>query len=210
MAIIKNIILDLGGVIINLDQSATIRAFNGLIQELHFEKIYSQAQQTDLFDRLDKGWISNDDFFDQLAQLIGFVGDRKLMEDAWNAMLLKVPEHRLNLLIELKPRYRTFLLSNTCEPHITYFEKELYGDHGVRNFEDYFEKVYYSCRMGVRKPDPAIFLKVMSENGLKPDETVFIDDSLQHVEGARSCGIQAHLLQKGQEVADLLKTLSLL
>ncbi len=64
--------------------------------------------------------------------------------------------------------------------------------------------------MGVRKPDPAIFLKVMSENGLKPDETVFIDDSLQHVEGARSCGIQAHLLQKGQEVADLLKTLSLL
>lgn len=210
MSDIKNIIFDLGGVIINLDQPATINAFNGLIRNLNFEKVYSQAQQSDVFDRLDRGQITNDDFYDQLAQMIGFSGDRILMEDAWNAMLLKVPDYRLDLLVELKPRYRTFLLSNTCEPHIAYFEKELYEDHGVRNFEDYFEKVYYSCRMGLRNPDPEIFLKVLSENYLKPEETVFIDDSIQHVEGARACGINAHLLEKGREVADLLSGLNLL
>ena len=210
MSAIKNIIFDLGGVIINLDQPATISAFNGLVRHLNFEKVYSQAQQTDLFDLFDRGQITTTDFFDQLAEMIGFSGDRKLMEDAWNAMLLKVPEHRLNLLVELKPRYRTFLLSNTCEPHIAFFENELYEDHGVRNFEDYFERVYYSCRMGLRKPDPAIFLEVLSENGLKPEETVFIDDSIQHVNGARLCGIDAHLLEKGREVADLLKALHLL
>lgn len=210
MTKIKNIIFDLGGVIIDLDPQATIRAFNGLVEGLAFDKIYTQTHQTDLFDKLDKGFIQPKHFFDSLAQLIGFKGEQVLLEAAWNAMLLKVPARRLDLLIALKPRYRTFLLSNTCEPHIDYFERELYEDHGVRNFEDYFEKVYYSCRMGLRKPQTEIFERVLNENKLNAEETLFIDDSLQHVEGAKKCGIQAHLLEKGREVSNLIRELGLL
>jgi len=210
MTNIKNVIFDLGGVIIDLDPQATIRAFNGLVEGLAFDKIYSQAQQTDLFDQLDKGLIQPNVFFNALADLIGFKGEQQLLEAAWNAMLLKVPSRRLDLLIDLKPRYRTFLLSNTCEPHIDYFERELYEDHGVRNFEDYFEKVYYSCRMGIRKPQIEIFERVLNDNGLIASETLFIDDSIQHIEGAKKCGIQACWLEKGREVSHLIRDWGLL
>ena len=102
------------------------------------------------------------------------------------------------------------MLSNTCEPHISAFENDLYIRHGVKNFDDYFDKVYYSCRMGLRKPDKEIFEFVLKENDLVPEETVFIDDSIQHVKGAGECGINAYLLPKNMEVGNLLKELKLL
>jgi HAD superfamily hydrolase (TIGR01549 family) len=129
---------------------------------------------------------------------------------AWNAMLGDVPEKRLDLLVKAKQNYSTFLLSNTNELHIDMFEHELYQEHGVKNFEDYFDKVYYSCRIGMRKPDKEIFEFVLEQNSLKPEETVFIDDSIQHVQGAGACGINAYLLSPNMEVGDLLKELKLL
>lgn len=206
---IKNVIFDLGGVIINLDTDRTIQAFNR-ISDFPFQKLYSQASQNELFSLLDKGKISEKDFFEKLKREINFNGSDYLLLEAWNAMLLDVPEHRLDLLVEMKHKYNTFLLSNTCEPHITAFERELHRQHGVKNFNDYFDKVYYSCRMGMRKPDKEIFEFVLSENNLKPEETVFIDDSPQHVKGAGECGINAFLLEKNREVGDLLKELKLL
>jgi glucose-1-phosphatase len=62
----------------------------------------------------------------------------------------------------------------------------------------------------MRKPDKEIFEFVLAENDLRPEETVFIDDSPQHVKGAGECGINAFLLQKNMEVEDLLKELKLL
>jgi putative hydrolase of the HAD superfamily len=125
-------------------------------------------------------------------------------------MLLDVPEERLDALVEMKHNYNTFLLSNTCEPHIEAIELELENEHGVKNFEDYFDKIYYSCRVGLRKPDKAIFELVLNENNLNPEETVFIDDSAQHVKAAGDSGINAFLLQKNMSVNDLLRQLKLL
>ena len=125
-------------------------------------------------------------------------------------MLLDVPEKRLDTLVDMKQNYNTFLLSNTNETHITSFEHSLYLQHGVKNFKDYFDEVYYSCRMGMRKPDKEIFETVLRKNKLKPEETIFIDDSIQHVQGAGQCGINAHLLPKNMEVTELLKQLNLL
>lgn len=206
---IQNIIFDLGGVIINLDPVRTIQEFNKLSQ-FPFEELYTQAQQDDLFNLFDKGEISDFDFFSKLRKRIGYDGPEIDLLQAWNAMLLDVPEERLDLLVELKQRYNTFLLSNTCEPHISAFEHQLYLDHGVKNFNDYFNEVYYSCRVGMRKPDREIFEMVLKKNGLKPEQTVFIDDSVQHVKGAGECGINAYLLPKNMEVLDLLKDLGLL
>lgn len=208
---IKNIIFDLGGVIINLDMALTIHEFNRLGSILPFETLYTQAQQTELFSLFDKGEISDFEFFDRLRKELRYEGPDEHMLAAWNAMLLDVPEHRLDMLVQLRQNnYKTFLLSNTCETHITAFENELYIEHGIKNFDDYFDAVYYSCRTGMRKPDKEIFEMVLEKNKLKPEETVFIDDSEQHVKAAGECGINAYLLPKGMEVSDLLQELNLL
>lgn len=205
----KNIIFDLGGVIINLDTQRTIDEFNKL-SRVSFEEIYSQSSQMELFNLLDKGRISDFDFFSQLRKLIGYNGPEIDLLFAWNAMLGDVPEHRLDLLVQMKQNYSTFLLSNTCEPHISAFENDLYLQHGVKNFNDYFDEVYYSCRLGMRKPDKEIFEYVLKKNNLDPEETIFIDDSIQHVKGAGECGIHAFLLPKNMELKELLKEINLL
>jgi FMN phosphatase YigB (HAD superfamily) len=206
---IKNIIFDLGGVIINLDINRTISEFNR-ISRIPFERLFNQAEQHELFSLFDKGKISDFDFFSKLRNEIRYEGPEIDLLHAWNAMLLDVPESRMDLLVKMKQNYNTYLLSNTCEPHITAFENSLYLEHGVKNFEDYFDKVYYSCRLGMRKPDKEIFEMLLNENNLNPEETVFIDDSIQHVRGAGQCGIKAYLLPKNMEIGELLKELNLL
>lgn len=206
---IKNIIFDLGGVIINLDIPKTISEFNKISAQ-PFESIYTQLQQTPIFDLFDKGHISESEFFLELRQYLkSNVSDGDILY-AWNAMLLDFPKHRLELLSELKNNYRIFLLSNTNETHINQFEADLYQQHGYKNLEPFFEKVYYSCRMGMRKPDTEIFETVLKENKLNSSETIFIDDSPQHVNGALKIGIKAHLLPKGKDVKELLQDLKLI
>jgi FMN phosphatase YigB (HAD superfamily) len=206
---VKNIILDLGGVIINLDTEQTINAFNR-ISKIPFENLYSQGSQTALFNSFDKGEISENDFFDKVSSLIGFNGNRNELLDAWNAMLQGIPQHRLEFLKKIKTEYRTFLLSNTCEPHVAAFERDMQKNNGVSNFDGFFEKAYYSCRIGMRKPDKEIFDFVLKENNLKAGETLFIDDSEQHVNGAIDAGLHARLLPKGVEVEDYFKTCGLI
>ena len=209
MGQIKNIIFDLGGVIINLDIPKTISEFNKLSNQ-SFESIYNQLQQTPVFDLFDKGQITEKDFFIELKKALqNDVTDEELLF-AWNAMLLDFPKHRLELLSKLKPNYRLFLLSNTNESHVLEFEKTLVASHGYQNLEPFFEKVYYSCRMNQRKPNADIFESVLNENNLIAEETLFIDDSPQHVEGALTLGIKAMLLEKNNEVEDLLKELKLI
>ncbi len=205
---IKNIIFDLGGVIINLNIPASIQSFENIGFQ-NFRELYSQSAQIPLFDQFDKGLVSPAVFFQELSLFSSSPIHPTLMEKAWNDMLLDFPAHRMDLLLEMKQKYRCFLLSNTNETHVTSFENILHQSIGSPNLEPYFEKVYYSCRMYKRKPDPEIFEQVLQENNLNPQETVFIDDTLQHVQGALSCGIQAFQLQKGQEIGDLLQELNL-
>lgn len=208
MAAIKNIIFDLGGVIINLDTPATIAAFNRL-SAVAFESIYTQAQQTRLFDQFDKGQVTEADFFTGLRTLLKTNVPTDTLKAAWNAMLLDFPEHRIYMLGTLKSKYRLFLLSNTNETHVAAFEKILHQSHSYNNLEPLFEKVYYSCRVGMRKPDAEIFQYVLLQNQLNPAETIFVDDTQQHVNGAKACGIEAVLLPKEKDVTALVKELSL-
>lgn len=206
---IKNIIFDLGGVIINLAPELTAYEFDKL-SEVPLEKVYTTAAQSKLFDQFDKGQITETDFFAKLKSELRFKGNYADMLKAWNAMLLGVPDSRLDLLVQAKLNYRTFLLSNTNETHITAFEHDLYRTNGVKHLSDYFEQTYYSCRIGMRKPDKEIFEFVLERNKLHASETVFIDDSPQHVKGAGECGINAYLLQPNMDIAELLGQLKLL
>jgi epoxide hydrolase-like predicted phosphatase len=206
MSEIKAIIFDLGGVIINLDIPKTISEFNKLTHA-SFETIYTQANQVSIFDQFDKGEISEELFFEELNRLFSHQLSFKDMLLAWNAMLLDFPKHRLDLLSKLKSQYRIFLLSNTNETHVSAFEKILFDSHGYENLEPFFEKVYYSCRIGMRKPDEEIFNFVLSQHQLNPTETLFIDDSIQHIQSAKRLGIKSYLLAKNQEPEELLNRL---
>lgn len=201
---IKNIIFDLGGVIINLDQGATIKAFENLgISD--FESIYNQLSQNNLFDQFDKGLITENYFFNCIKNQFNLKLPLRDLENAWNAMLLDFPKDRLEILRKYKLSHRTFLLSNTNETHIREFHRTLYQSHGSRDLEQFFEKVYYSCRVNMRKPDKEIFELVLKQNYLDPAETLFIDDTINHIEGAKRVGLHAVLVNKGEEFEEVLR-----
>jgi len=202
-----NIIFDLGGVILNIDYHRTIRAFEALGMK-DFNSTYGQLHQSALFDAFERGEMGAQDFRDALRpQLTVDVTDTEI-DAAWNAMLLDLPSERLRLLQSLKNQKRIFLLSNTNRIHVEAFERDIEARHGADVFRSCFEHAYYSCDVGMRKPEERIFKMVVENHGLRPDETLFIDDSPQHIEGARKSGLNAHHLTGGETILDLFGHLS--
>lgn len=194
----KNIIFDFGGVIINIDYNLTADAFKAMGLTA-FEEHFSKAKQRQLFDLYEKGEISSDDFRKDLQAAFADAPSIIHIDTAWNAMLLDLPQERLDLLKQLKKTHRTFLLSNTNEIHIDAIFAALKKEKGLDDLSDYFEKVYLSYKMKMRKPDEEIFRFVLEENHLDPAETLFIDDSPQHIEGAAKSGIHTYLLDVTRE-----------
>lgn len=200
----KNIIFDLGGVILNIDYNKTIDAFKALGIK-NFDDLYTQASQTLLFDRIEKGAITNNAFLTELQQILPPETSLQAIEEAWNAMLLNLPKERLELLGALKTKYNTVLLSNTNHIHIAAFHKIIKTENKIDSLDPYFDQVYFSCELNFRKPEPEIFKYVCDAQGYLPEETLFIDDSAQHIEGARGIGLHAYLLEK-EDLVDLFDT----
>lgn len=180
----KNIIFDLGGVILNIDYDLTAKAFEQLGLS-NFQNLFSKAHQEKLFDLYEKGQITSGEFRAALNNAMKTPVSKATIDAAWNAMLLDLPASRLKLLKTMKNTHRTFLLSNTNEIHIHWLFNSLKQHFGINDLSDHFEKVYLSYEMGLRKPDATIFQQVLIENHLDPAETLFIDDSPQHLEGAK-------------------------
>ncbi len=188
------IILDLGGVIIDLDYYRTAKAFVNLGLE-NFDDIYSKAKQSNLFDDFEKGIMSVDGFRAELRKHLPKNTSDHEIDHAWNAMLIDIPVHRVEFIKKLGQKYRIFLLSNTNHIHVKAFSKMADAVFGKNNFLEIFEKYYLSCEMGMRKPDAEIFEKVLTDNNLDRTKTLFIDDSNQHIDGALKIGLPAELLK---------------
>lgn len=204
---IKNVIFDLGGVLLNIDYHLTIQAFVDIGMS-NFQELFTQAQQSELFDKIEVGEISSDEFLAEIKALMPSHVSEVAIRTAWNAMLLDLPSERLDFLLAVKEKYNTALLSNTNSIHLESFYKELKKVHNLKSLDDYFHKVYFSCDLGMRKPNPEIFLRVCELEGFNPSETLFIDDTIQHVEGAKQAGLQAlHLDVKNTDVINLLSFL---
>jgi len=187
---IKNLIFDLGGVILDIDYSAPIREFARLGMH-NLENIYSIAQPDPMYSLYETGKISTDEFMNYLQSKSPEGTSLEAILNAWNAILVDLPPHRIEILSQLKHRYRIYLLSNINELHIAGFEK-LYQKHFPNgSIHDVMDEVYYSCRIGKRKPEPASFLHIIDEQGLNSVETLFIDDSADNVKGAIQVGLKA-------------------
>lgn len=203
---IRNIIFDLGGVLFDINYHHIIDSFNQL-GLTHFDVLYTQLKQDHLFDELETGSITASEFRNRIRSISKMEISDEAINSAWNSILIGFPAKNVDLLQRLKKKYRLFLLSNTNEIHEEAFHKMLEKEYNVPVLEDSFEKIYLSHRIHLRKPDPAIFNLVLSENKLKAEETLFIDDSPQHVEAAKKTGIQTIWLQNGDWVGDVLKGL---
>ncbi|MCB9062569.1 MAG: HAD family phosphatase [Halobacteriovoraceae bacterium] len=188
---IKNIIFDFGGVLIDIDYSLTEKAFENL-SALNFKDYYSQHKQSSLFDSFETGKITAENFRVELISALKLPNDFTIFDRAWNAMLLDVPEVKLNQLQKLSSKYRLFLLSNTNMIHYDKFIQIIQTKQNFSTFEKNFEKVYYSHIFGLRKPDHNAFLKILDENNLLASETLFIDDTFGHLSAAKELGIHIH------------------
>ena len=197
----KNIIFDLGGVILNIDFQRTCDAFRKF--GIDFSSIYSQNNQDALFDKFEIGMITANDFRNAIKMQLKLKISDDEFDEAWNAMLLDLPKERLNFIAALRKTHRLFLFSNTNEIHLETVFRICQREHGIGSLAPYFDKEYYSCRFGKRKPNPDAFKIILNENQLKANETLFVDDTLQHVNGAQLAGLHAIHLAPGKTIFDV-------
>lgn len=207
---IKNIIFDYGNVIYHIDFNKVAEAWKQLgITNAH--EFYGHRQQDDVFNALERGQITPEGFRSRIRELTKKPDlTDKQIDDAWNAIFVAIPEGNHELLAQLKSKYRTFLLSNINAIHFDYVHSYLKSEFGMQNNDDLFERVYYSHLMGKRKPDAEIFEQVLQENNLNPAETLFIDDSPQHLETAKKLGMQIYLMTAPDNIQQFFKANGLL
>ena len=193
----KAIIFDLGGVILNIDYKLTIAEFEKLGVK-NTDSFYSKKVQNPIFDKIEVGEISPKEFMEALERECNNASVEQV-ESAWNAMLLDLPQNRLDLIKKLKNKCKIFLLSNTNEIHILALKNKI-GEEAWAEFSALFDKMYLSFEIGFRKPAKGAFKIILEENNLKPHEVLFIDDSPQHIETAKKLGVNCYYLLEGEDI----------
>lgn len=185
---IKNVIFDLGNVILNIDTTLSEKEFSkhGLI---NFRELYTLAAQSEIFDRLEVGSTSPEQFFQEFRNLTNSNLSDITIRNCWNALILDYPQARIDLLANLKSKYRTFLLSNTNKIHYDFYNPMINSYFGFEGLESLFEKAYFSHEIGIKKPNPQIFRYVLETSNLKSEDTLFIDDNKSNIDAATKFGI---------------------
>jgi len=199
---IKNIIFDFGGVICNIDISLTEKAFHDLGLK-KFDKSYSVTDRDNFFGAFETGRITPQQFRDTLKEYIEKRVTDNDIDRVWNALLLDIPEQRIDLLKQLRSKYKLFLLSNTNQIHYERYLSDFQKIYGLKDFNELFDKAYFSHQITLRKPFPEIFEFVINDADIMPSETLFIDDSIEHVEGARKAGLHAYHLKPDEDITKL-------
>jgi HAD superfamily hydrolase (TIGR01509 family) len=199
---VKNIIFDLGGVFLNINYQLTRQAFVELGVG-HFDAMFTQHHSNDLFELLETGKLSDQQFYDAFRKesATGLSNDQ--IKTAWNALLLDFPEERISWLEQIKDRYNIYLYSNTNQIHYDQFMADFSKAYPGKDFNNYFLTAYYSQTLGLRKPYVESFQQILVKEALNPEETLFIDDTIKNIEGAQKAGMQTIHLIAPMTVLDL-------
>ncbi len=187
----KNIIFDLGNVVIDINLNITLQRF----KELGFAidgDFLNMFQQTGFFKEFEEGIISTEEFVAQILQKMPQHITHNQVTDAWNALILDYKPERIETILKLKKTHKVFLLSNTNELHI---EKCADIVPKVGSLDKLFDKVYYSHIMKMSKPNENIFAALLSDAGIIANETLFLDDSPANVATAQKMGIESWLVE---------------
>ena len=199
---IKNIIFDLGGIFLDVDYQKTEQAFIAAGVN-NFAGLYAQDHASMLFEDLETGKIAPLQFYEAFRKKANINLSNQQIMDAWNAMLGNFLWDELHWLQNIQHKYRIFLYSNTNQIHYDAFSKTFMEATGNKNFENFFIKAYYSHTFGMRKPYQASYQKLMQEQNLLPAQTIFIDDTIKNIQGAKLAGLQTIHLIPSQRVSQL-------
>ncbi len=195
------IIFDLGGVLIDVDYNKTINAFEKLGIE-DARELYSQRSQSTLFNEIECGEISSEDFLMELSRRAKKELSLLEIKEAWNAIIGPYNKRIIPLLQSLKKDYKLFVLSNTNSIHIEKANDEWSKISSI-SMSSFFDKVYLSHEIGDRKPNTSVFKNLCEEQNLNPGKTLFIDDSIQHIESAKRMGLKTHHLKSMESLYEL-------
>jgi putative hydrolase of the HAD superfamily len=203
MAVTKQLIFDLGNVLYDIDFTKMYKAFDALGVP-NFENHFTLNKSDQIFFDLEKGLINQKEFCNSFNTLYKLSLSHHQIIDAWNSLLVGYRKESIDWVKEHNGQFDTFLYSNTNQIHYDYFIPQFSRQIGG-NFENLFKTPYYSHKMGQRKPDPASFQFILDKEGLKAEETLFIDDNEPNIIAAASIGLQVLYLKPGMRVEkDLL------
>ena len=199
---IRNIIFDLGGVIVDLDPPRTFSEFAALSGK-PVEEIVNLYHNTMFFRHYETGRISDETFRNSIREALAIDSSDEQIDHAWNAILVGMHEPKKQMLLSARKKFNIFLLSNTNHIHTLRFER-FFDDVGDGlNIHSIFKRVYYSFSMNLRKPDPEIFEYVISDNNLDRSQTLLVDDNRDNIESARNIGLKVLQVEMNQPVIDI-------
>ena len=188
---IKNLLIDMGGVLIDLDRPRCIASFENIgISDIR-SLITTTYLQEGLFMKIEEGSITPDQFRDGIRRISNQPLSDQQIDDAWISMLDHMPPARLELLLELRKKYNVMLLSNTNAIHWDWICRNRFSWNG-HTPSDYFHTCYLSYQLGMLKPYPDIFNHVVKDAGILPAETLLIDDAVPNCETAASLGFKTY------------------
>lgn len=200
---IQNIIFDLGGVLLNIDPKKTIEAFGALgMEQLIGDK--GLTYDHEIFYLMEQGKVTPDEFRNGVRKLLPTDVTDQQIDTAWTAMLLDFPAIRVELLQKLSKDFNLYLFSNTNAIHVTKYQSIFRNEHDFE-VSTLFNQLFHSNEIGYRKPSIESYREIIRLSGIKPEQSLFIDDSSANIEGAIASGLMGLWLQPGQKVEQVFK-----
>jgi len=209
MQTFRNLIFDIGNVIIDIDYLVTIGEFQKL-SAVDFSEIVSYSNQHKIFDLFETGKLTAQEFRNELKKFLKKGTTDEEITRAWNSILIHYPEKKIELLNELKNHYKVFALSNINEIHVDSINQAAKEKFKTDSFGSFFHHAYYSNEIGFRKPDKEIYEFVLQKENLKAEETFFVDDKAENVEAAKALGIRGYQLTNRDKLHELLQKLKII
>ena len=200
---IKNIVFDLGGVILTLDRSESVRRFEqaGLEQA---EELLDPYHQKGIFLDLEEGRLTSEEFYDAVREIAGkYISDKEI-DHGWLGFIADTPIYKLEMLEELRKSYKLYLLSNTNPVIMSWAMSPAFSPKG-KSLDQYFDKLYLSYQIGTTKPHREIYEHLLKDSGINPAETLFIDDGAANIEAGKDLGMRVFQPKNGEDFRYIFK-----
>ncbi len=201
---IKNIIFDLGGVVLDIDEGIIVKELEKM--DISIKELFHSEEFNDVMSKFDTGIYTAPTFRKRMKALIGQEKMTDQRFDAiWNSMILDIPRERIEAIEKVKKHYKIFLMSNSNVIHYDLYVRDLQLRFGYNEFDELFNKSYFSFAEHLEKPDPRFFELILDHEGLLPEETLFIDDTEANVKVAQSLGIRTYHISRDELVRNLFE-----
>jgi glucose-1-phosphatase len=199
---IETIIFDFGGVIIDIDPELTMKEF-GKLGARKLDAEHMNEFVTNIIRKFEKGILTPESFRRRASEFLGIKVSDQEFDDAWNALLYDIPQKRIKAIEDAKKHYQIFLLSNSNEIHYDLYVRDLQLRFGYHEFDELFDKSYFSFDMHLAKPDSLVYYFILNQHDLDPSKTLFIDDNKENIIPAQKLGMCTYHLEKPEKLRNL-------